>query len=329
MLERVRRGESVEHLETVRQTKDGKRIDISVTLSPIKDANGTVIGVSKVSRDISDRKHADRQIRRLNRVYSVLSDINQIIVREKSPQLMLEAACRIAVEKGGFRMAWIGALEEATRKIKPIAFAGVVDGYLDALEINLNDPTFSGGPSGRSLLTGVNAICNDIEHEPGFEPWRAKALARGYRSSGSFPYAIGGKISGLINFYSSEPHFFDTEEQALLSELAQDIAFALDIHAQEVRRGETEQALRASERQFGSAFEFAAIGKASRSTAPCARSSATPARNCSRAPSRTSPTRTTSRPTSIMCASCSTGRSTATRWRSAISTRGGSSRGCC
>jgi PAS domain S-box-containing protein len=65
-LEKIRRGEKVEHFETLRQAKDGRLIDVSVTLSPIKDAGGSVIGVSKVAHNITDRKAVEEQIRRLN-----------------------------------------------------------------------------------------------------------------------------------------------------------------------------------------------------------------------------------------------------------------------
>jgi PAS domain S-box-containing protein len=66
ILEKIKRGESVEHFETRRQTKDGRLIDVSVTVSPIKDADGKVIGVSKVARDITERKAAEEKIRQLN-----------------------------------------------------------------------------------------------------------------------------------------------------------------------------------------------------------------------------------------------------------------------
>lgn len=66
ILAKLKRGESVEHFETLRQTKDGRLINVSVTASPIKDGNGKVIGVSKVARDITDRKQAEENIRRLN-----------------------------------------------------------------------------------------------------------------------------------------------------------------------------------------------------------------------------------------------------------------------
>jgi PAS domain S-box-containing protein len=67
ILERIRRGERVEHYETVRRRKDGSYIDISLTVSPIKDADGRVIGASKIARDISERKRNEAQIAALAR----------------------------------------------------------------------------------------------------------------------------------------------------------------------------------------------------------------------------------------------------------------------
>jgi len=62
ILEKIRRGESVDHHETVRRRKDGRLIDVSVTISPIRDANGAIIGASKLARDITSRKQLEREI---------------------------------------------------------------------------------------------------------------------------------------------------------------------------------------------------------------------------------------------------------------------------
>jgi PAS domain S-box-containing protein len=61
ILGRIRRGERVDHYETVRRRKDGTLIDISLTVSPLKDANGKVIGASKIARDITERRRAQEQ----------------------------------------------------------------------------------------------------------------------------------------------------------------------------------------------------------------------------------------------------------------------------
>ncbi len=58
ILARLRHGERIDHYETVRRRKDGRLIDVALTVSPVRDANGTIIGASKIVRDISDRKEA-------------------------------------------------------------------------------------------------------------------------------------------------------------------------------------------------------------------------------------------------------------------------------
>ncbi len=63
ILARIARGESVDHFETVRVRKDGKRIDISATISPLKDSSGKIIGASKIARDITEQKHAQEQLK--------------------------------------------------------------------------------------------------------------------------------------------------------------------------------------------------------------------------------------------------------------------------
>jgi PAS domain S-box-containing protein len=62
ILARIGRGESVEHFETIRTRRDGKRIDISATISPIRDNNGVIVGASKVARDITERKQAEERL---------------------------------------------------------------------------------------------------------------------------------------------------------------------------------------------------------------------------------------------------------------------------
>src|SRR5467141_5312182 len=65
VLARIRRGERVDHFETVRRAKDGRMVNISLTVSPVKDASGKIVGASKVARDITERKRAEAELERL------------------------------------------------------------------------------------------------------------------------------------------------------------------------------------------------------------------------------------------------------------------------
>ncbi len=86
ILEKINCGESVEHFETLRQTKDGRLIDISVTVSPIKDATGKVVGVSKVARDITERKQMERALRESQAFYHSLVDQLPAGIFRKDPE---------------------------------------------------------------------------------------------------------------------------------------------------------------------------------------------------------------------------------------------------
>jgi signal transduction histidine kinase len=200
--------------------------------------------VAIVFNDISVRMRAEEHIRQLNRVYSVLSDINQTIVREKDSQAMLEAACRIAVDKGQFLMAWIGMADSETHALKPIASSGEVGDYLDRVRLNLLDPARSAGPSVQCFLSGEHVICNAIEQDPRLAPWRDDALRMGYRSFASFPLKVDAQAVGIFNLYSSELAFFDEDEIKLLDEMAMDISFALEVKRHEKDRLKNEEELR-------------------------------------------------------------------------------------
>ena len=195
----------------------------------------------EVARNEKNRRRAEQHVRKLNRVYAVLSGINEIIVREKDSQAMLEAACRIAVEKGRFVMAWIGMTNPATLQVDPIASSGDGDGYLNQIRIDFHSPGVT-GPILSSLLSGQHAICNDIEHDPHPLPWKSEALRRGYRSSAAFPLNVDGETVGIFSLYADQPQFFVGDELLLLDEMAMDISFALEVnrHEDERRKGEEE-----------------------------------------------------------------------------------------
>jgi two-component system, chemotaxis family, CheB/CheR fusion protein len=86
ILDRVRRGERVDHYETVRRRKDGSLVDVSLTVSPIKDGRGKIVGASKIAQDITERKHAD-DLRALmadelnHRVKNTLATVQSIVVQ--------------------------------------------------------------------------------------------------------------------------------------------------------------------------------------------------------------------------------------------------------
>jgi len=210
-----------------------------------------------IGQDITERKRAEDSVQRLNRTYAVLSDINQLIVRDLDEQNILDNACRIAVNKGQFLLAWIGLEKAAAMPLQLVAHAGATTDTLEILNTLLTDPETGCAFTAQAFTSGAPSVCNDIQLDPLAAPWREAALRRGYRSMASFPLALENKCWGTFNLYAPTPQFFDADEQTLLSELARDIAFALGSCARERERIHAQDELRRNEERFRALIEGA------------------------------------------------------------------------
>ena len=196
--------------------------------TPRYSSKGEFIGYIGHCLDINDRKQAEEKILQANRVYAFISQIDQTIVRVKEKDELLNEVCRIAVEFGKLRMAWAGFVDQETKLVKPVAFAGFEDGYLSAIKnISISDTPAGRGPTGTAIREGRYCFCEDIETDPKMTIWKDEALKRGYRSSIALPLKLFGQCIGAFTLYSTLPRFFNQEEIELLDEVANDLSFAL------------------------------------------------------------------------------------------------------
>jgi two-component system, cell cycle sensor histidine kinase and response regulator CckA len=217
----------------------------------VPDAAGAPVIFTGVDLDITEGKRAEARIQHLNRVYSVLSDINQTIVREPSLPRVLSEACRIVVERGGFRMAWIGIVDPATGCLERRAQAGADEAthaIIDALITQ--DPPAGCAFTRAALESRVPAVCDDIAGDPASVSWREAALERGYGSMGAFALVAGDRPVGVLNIYADEPGAIVAEERRLLEELAADIGFAIDVDRRELERQKAEAERHDAEDRF-------------------------------------------------------------------------------
>jgi signal transduction histidine kinase/CHASE3 domain sensor protein len=197
-----------------------------------------------LDREIARRRQSERRVLQLNRLYAVLSHTSQSIVRIRERDALFREVCRIAVEDGLFRMAWVGTVHPQTGVVEPAAFAGLEDGYLGEIHIAAADVPEGQGPTGRALRERRHFVCADIAADPRLLPWRDAALARGYRSSAAFPLQFGDSVVGVFTLYAAQPGFFDDEVVAVLNEAASEISFALESMDREARRCQAEENLR-------------------------------------------------------------------------------------
>jgi PAS domain S-box-containing protein len=222
--------------------------------------------VPAIEREIKEckirikEKNSQKEIKRLNRFYSVLSSINEMIVRTQNKQEIFEKACKIAFEKGNFAFSWIGVLAEDNKSIKPVAFSG-----LDNFESLFSEVT-SKGISWPETIT-FNAlkkdkirVINDVEKTPELNMWVGYLIKTNLKSMAIVPLIINKKIIGSFFLFSNEINFFTENEKKLLRELSKDISFAIEAIETENKRKEAELALIQSESRFKSIFNNAAAG---------------------------------------------------------------------
>ena len=228
---------------------------------PEVEKEGTVICHGIVT-DITERIKAEEKLINANRLYLFISHINQMIVRTTDQETLFKEACTIAVDLGKFKMAWIGLIDQATETIIPSMVAGSDQKYLELIKtISLDKNRPEGqGPAGTAAREGVYCLSNDVENDVIMEPWKEKAIERGFLSIISIPIKVFGNVIGIFTFYSEEKDFFDDEEIALLEEATGDVAFALELFEKENLRKIAQAEVLESEQRYNSLTEVSPVG---------------------------------------------------------------------
>jgi PAS domain S-box-containing protein len=175
ILERIRAGEAVQHFDTVRVRKDGGRIDISVTLSPIVDHHGKVIGASKIARDITERKRSEAALRELN---------ESLELRVATRTQELRAACVRAEDADRIKSAFLATMSHELRTPlnSILGFTGVIlQGLAGALNAEQAKQMGMVQRSARHLLALINDILDISKIEAGqleicMEPFDLRAV---------------------------------------------------------------------------------------------------------------------------------------------------------
>ena len=208
---------------------NGKLVYIRTSKVPLRDANQEIIGILGIYEDITERKKAEKLERHLTRALKLLSKCNTTLIHADDEHTLLVDICRLAVELGGYRMAWVGYPEnDELKSIRPVAQCGYEHGFLDSVRNSWDDNEWGRGPTGTAIRTGTTVVNSDTLRNPKLNPWRHAATERNYHSSISLPLATKAQVIGTLNIYSSETDAFTTEEVSLLEELANDLAFGIE-----------------------------------------------------------------------------------------------------
>jgi PAS domain S-box-containing protein len=225
ILTRIRRGEQVKHFETVRQRKDGTLIDVSLTISPIKDAGGNIVGASKIARNITERKRTERQQRAL---FELVATMNAAPTMDEICHAALEAVIQC---QNVDRASVLLCDPKGAMQFK--AWRGLSDEYRRAVE---------GHSPWKNGDTPEPIFINDIAEAELDDGLRLTIEKEGIRSLAFFPIIFEKRLLGKFMIYFNAPHAFTPHELRPSEFIASQIAFAIEREnvIQQLRRAHDE-----------------------------------------------------------------------------------------
>jgi PAS domain S-box-containing protein len=244
--ERLRRGERITQYESVRVRKDGRPIDVALTISPITDAAGAIIGSSAIARDISERKRADQALRQQTTFVHLL----QVVAVAANEAASIEEALQIAVDQICAHIGWpVGHVylpdEAAPGSLAPTHIWHLEDAARFEIFRKITEAIgFAAGVDlpGQALASRKPVWVLDMTIAPTAP--RAKLICDiGVRAGFAFPVLVGAEVVAVLEFFSAEAI---TPDEALLEIMAHTGAQL----GRAVERARAEAALRESEERY-------------------------------------------------------------------------------
>jgi PAS domain S-box-containing protein len=243
-LNELRRNGVVRNQERSFRKPDGTEW-IGLVSSEIAEIQGEQVVISSIT-DITARRHQERRLEELSRLYAVLSKVNEAIVRAQDPLSLYSEVCRIVADEGQRPLVWIGLVDGTA--VKPVASSGSASGYMLKLRVE-TEGELGRGPSGTSIREARPVVNDDFDTNNTTAPWREEARRYELRASAAFPLRHQGAVIGVLTLYAHEPGTFDDAQVRLLEGLSADISYALDKMWQEQALQESERSLREADRR--------------------------------------------------------------------------------
>lgn len=205
IIDSIRHGHRVEHFRTIRLKKDGHLLPISLTVSPIKSTDGTIIGASKIARDISDQVRAEQQTRQhlenLELLISVGKAISEKLDLESILQKLTDITTRLTgAETGAF---FYNMIDEKGQSNLLFTLSGAPGETIDNFGISLNTTIFQKTFNGEGILRSDNTLAVPVT-------------------------SPSGEVIGGLFFAHSQPGTFTEEHEKLLTGIASQAAVAID-----------------------------------------------------------------------------------------------------
>jgi len=230
IIARIKRGERVDHFETVRRRKDGSLIDISLTISPVKDASGRIIGASKVARDISERRRTEEALGRQAQRLTTLNQIAKTLSQDLDQERIVQAVTDIATQLTGARFGafFYNVLDETGESYLLYSLSGAPRAAFDQFGMPRNTPVFHPTFTGQGVVRS-----DDIRKDPRYGTMAPHhGMPKGHLPVVSYLAApvmtrTGDVIGGLF-FGHDEAGVFSQDHEDLVMGIASHAAIAMD-----------------------------------------------------------------------------------------------------
>ncbi len=214
--------------ELINYKKNGEEFWIDLDIVPINNAAGLYTHWVAVERDITKRKATELETTRLNRALRMLSACNDRLVRIKDETQLIHEICQLAVEVGGYSMAWVGyAQHDAHKSIIPAGSFGSEGDFLNQLNLGWAENNPRGlGPGGKTIRGGKTITVDELAKDPTY-PALKEATQEGYLSLVCLPLLNDGRCFGFLAMYKKVALNITTEELKLLEDMADDLSFGI------------------------------------------------------------------------------------------------------
>ena len=168
-----------EPIEATFMRKDGERFPVLLTPRVMRRRDGEPICIFATIKDISARRRAQQALQRSNRELQAVTNCNQTLLRATNEEELLRQICQIVCADAGYRLAWVGYAEhDEARSVRPVAWAGVAEGYLEGASVVWDDSARGRGPTGAALRSGATSCVQDYSTDPRVVPARERRPVR-------------------------------------------------------------------------------------------------------------------------------------------------------
>ena len=217
IIDRITRGQAVMHFETERQRKDGTLVPVSLSISPVRDATGRIVGASKIARDITEQRRAAQDLAAAMRHLEVLYRLADQVGRAKDLGTVCDAAVDAIIAAGASRSSILLFDDAGVMRFQ--AWRHLSPGYRQATEGH--------SPWARDAVDPQPIAIPDVLRDPTLDAFRPVITSEGIRSLAFVPLLGDGQLLGKFMIYYDAPHTYSADELRLAAIIANHVAFGL------------------------------------------------------------------------------------------------------